>query len=142
MKECFCGCGRRAPRFRLGVRSVNRRGVQVVERLTEVERRGGRDYPELAEWFKQGEGIVATLAGVVHGEMARRSVDKQAVREWQEQGHAIAPSTRRVQAMLGRAARQSGLCSEDAVAAVARGMREHGLTAEQAIEAVARGELR
>ena len=142
MPECFCGCGRRVPRLAPRRRSVNRRGGQVVACLAEVERRGGREYPQLAEWFSEGERIAATLAGVVHGELDRRSLDDGAVREWQEKGRAIAPSQQRIEAMLGRASRLSGLSSEDAVAAVVRGMRERGLTAEEAIAAVVRRELR
>ena len=141
MTTCFCGCGRAAPRLALRMRLINRRGVRVAGLLAEVERRGGREYPELAAWFDEGEQIAAALAGVVHGEY-HRSVDDRRVRAWDAQGRAIAPSWRRMQAMLGRAARLSGLSSEDVAAAVSRGMRERGLTAEQAIEAVGCGELR
>ncbi len=142
MKDCFCGCGRRVPRFPLGIRSINRRGAQVIARLEEIERRGGREHEELAGWFAEGEDIATSLAAAVHGELDPRSLDEQAVREWQAEGRSIAPSRAQATAELGRAVRESGLSSDEAATALGRAMREQGMTAQEAIEALRRGELR
>ena len=45
------------PSFALGARSANRHGARVVACLAEVERRGGRDHPQLDAWFAEGGGL-------------------------------------------------------------------------------------
>jgi hypothetical protein len=145
-KDCFCGCGRTVPRFPLGTRAINTRGHQVVDRLRWAEEHGGRDEPELAEWFEEGDGIVATLAGAMHDEIDPRTLDERRVRQWQAAGRDLLRNQRRGQtaamADFGRAVRESGLSPDDAARALAVGMSEHDMTADQAIEALRRGELR
>lgn len=113
----------------------------MVNRIEEVERRGGRDVPELAGWFEEGDTIVSLLSGITHGERDPRSVDERAIRDWQAEGRAIAPTERQTAAMLGKAIRQSGLSTDEAAAAVSHGVNE-GMSMEEVIDALPRGELR
>jgi hypothetical protein len=140
-KNCFCGCERAVPRFPLGMRAINTRGRQVVGRIEDVERRGGRNVPELAEWFEEGDAIVALLREITHCVRDPRSVNERAIREWQADGRAIAPTARQSQALLGRAVRESGMSSDQAAVAIARGLSE-GMSMEEVIDALSRGTLR
>jgi hypothetical protein len=94
-KDCFCGCGRTVSRFPLGMRSINTRGRQVVERLvrneTALERAPvpSRDGDDIGMWFAQGDAIVRELAAVTHGEADPRLLDERYVRQWQSQGREI-----------------------------------------------------
>jgi hypothetical protein len=123
------------------MRAINTRGRQVVGRIDEVERRGGRGVAELADWFEEGDAIVALLSEVTHGDRDPRSVNERAIREWQADGRAIAPTARQAQALLGRAIRESGMSSDQAAAAIARGLGD-GMSMDEVIDALSRGTLR
>jgi hypothetical protein len=122
-KECFCGCGSRAPRFPLFIRSINKRGRQVVARLDRIEELIGRDVdePQIKQWYADGDEIVGALAEAVHGEIDPRTLDERAVRAWQADGREIERVYRMNMAKLGRAVRESGLSDEEAAEAIARG---------------------
>ena len=84
---CFCGCGREIPKFPLGIRSVNKRGALVSERLgwaTEVFGDEGRE--RFAEWFDEGEEYVDLLQMAMHGEIDPRNSDERAIRHWMTYG--------------------------------------------------------
>jgi hypothetical protein len=80
MAECFCGCGRAVSRFPLGIRTINRRGKMVSERLEWA--RAYEDDTELfrQEFFKDGSQLVAVFRTTVHGEVDPE-VDDAWVRE-------------------------------------------------------------
>lgn len=94
-KECFCGCGRKVPRFPLGMRSINTRGRQVVERLERnrdvLDAAGilGRESDEIAHWFGEGDAIVRSLSAATHGELDPNLLDEPHVRQWQARGREI-----------------------------------------------------
>jgi hypothetical protein len=44
--ECFCGCGTSIPKSPLGVRSVNKRGALVLDRLEWTKQVFGDEAPE------------------------------------------------------------------------------------------------
>lgn len=80
---CFCSCGREIPRFPLGMRSINKRGQLVAERLawgTAVLDGVGTD------WLREGEALRATLEATMHGDTDPRSLDESVVRAWQKVG--------------------------------------------------------
>jgi hypothetical protein len=86
--ECFCGCGRAIPRFPLGTRAMNKRGRLVREQLAWAQVVAG-DLEQYAEWYEEGDEIVATLAAAMHGEVDPRSVNEEWVRHWQEYGRHL-----------------------------------------------------
>ena len=124
MKQCFCGCGRTIRRFPLGLRSMNRRGKQVVDRLAFVEAHGGRDHSEFAEWLEAGNVIAAELATAVHGEADPRAIEEGEVRDWQATGREIERTVGnpRYAVICGRV-RERGLGGQE----VARGVQRGGL---------------
>jgi hypothetical protein len=123
------------------MRARNTRGRQVVDRLNAVERQSGRDAPELAEWFADGEHIASLLQQAMHGEIDAASIDERPVREWQAQGRSLSTPTHG-KAALGAAIRKSGLSPDEAASALSRAINDEGMTAEQAIHALAQGQLR
>jgi hypothetical protein len=86
--ECFCGCGRRVPRFPLGTRAINKRGRLIEQRLA-----WARDVmPNLgdaAAWAEHGDEILAGLSRTVHGEFNPRLLDEAESREWMAYGRSI-----------------------------------------------------
>jgi hypothetical protein len=86
--ECFCGCGRAIPRFPLGTRAMNKRGRLVREQLAWAQAVAG-DLEQYAEWYEEGDEIVATLAAAMHGEVDPRSVNEEWVGHWQEYGRHL-----------------------------------------------------
>jgi hypothetical protein len=122
-KECFCGCGRKAPRFPLGIRAINTRGRQVVTRVARIEQLVGRDidHAQIQQWYGDGEEIARALADAIHGEIDPRMLDESAVRAWQADGREIERVYIRNTAALGRAIRKSGLSDEEAAKAIALG---------------------
>jgi hypothetical protein len=119
---------------------MNTRGRLVAERIAYTEQHGGRDNPDLAPWFAEGEAIVSTLAGAMHGEIDPASVDERPIREWQAIGREFQKHVRRNQAELGQAVRDSGMSPEDAAQALSQAMRS-GMSAQEAVDALRRGEL-
>jgi hypothetical protein len=84
VRHCFCGCGRAVPRFPLGMRSINKRGLMVAERL---EWARAIDVPLATKtWYDQGEAALDELRSAMHGEADPRSLDESAVRHWQREG--------------------------------------------------------
>ena len=106
MKHCFCGCGRTIPRFPLGMRSVNRRGKQVSERLEFAVAHGARDTPELSEWCDEGDSLVGALTAAMHGDLDPRTLDERRVRTWQAMGRRFEALINRRYAEIGRIARR------------------------------------
>jgi hypothetical protein len=94
VKECFCGCGRTISRFPLGLRSMNRRGKQVSDRLAFVREHGfpgdtAERVPGLVDWCNDGDAIVAELAAAVHGDIDPAVVAEEPVRHWQAAGREL-----------------------------------------------------
>jgi hypothetical protein len=92
----------------LGLRTYNRRGLQVRTRLERMERprratawivehkddndatRQEQGFGAAAQdWFAEGPAIVSELAEVVHQERDPRTVSERAIREWQRQGRQL-----------------------------------------------------
>ena len=97
-KECFCGCGRRVPRFPLGIRSINTRGRQVVNRLDHnhavLSAAGiidleGETGPAVTDWFDEGQRIAEDLSLATHGELDPNLLDERSVRDWQARGREL-----------------------------------------------------
>lgn len=95
MVECFCGCGREVKRLPLGIRSINKRGQQVAERLAwsyAVLEHVPSDPSDSAgaqarkDWHDGGREILARIASSVHGDTDPRTLDESAVRDWQAVG--------------------------------------------------------
>jgi len=81
MADCFCGCGRQVSRFPLGIRTINKRGRMISERLA-----WGRAYEDDTELFRpdffhDGDQLVALLRVTVHAE-PDPEVDEAWVRSW------------------------------------------------------------
>src|SRR4051794_15571785 len=88
--DCFCGCGTRVPRFPLGMRSVNKRGELVLDRLQWARRVLGDEPPEdFDTWYEEGEEIVNAIADAMHGDRDVRELDERAIRHWQEYGRSM-----------------------------------------------------
>jgi hypothetical protein len=122
--ECFCGCGRRIPKFPLGMRSINARGKQVSDRLGLVD----GDHPHLkreneliAAWCEQGQNIRTELVAAMHGEVDARSLEERPIRDWQAEGRRIERYINQQYARLGRWARESGLSEQEVLEAIRRG---------------------
>jgi hypothetical protein len=86
--ECFGGCGLTIPRFPLGLRSINKRGKLVSERLAWAEAVADANQKS-PEWVEDGRAILAELRGAMHGEIDPRMVEEARVRHWQEYGWGI-----------------------------------------------------
>lgn len=132
MKSCFCGCGRRIPKFPLGMRSINRRGALVSQRLAETHENAG-DHPELAGWYTEGEEIVGQIQAAMHGQVDPRSLDERPVREWQRAGREIQASLDTAHGLLGKAVRESGMSPEEAASELGRLVKEEGKSPEEAM---------
>ena len=79
MAECFCGCGRQVSRFPLGIRTINKRGELVAQRLAWANAFENEDGNHVGDfelpgeegegtWLDHGTALVAMLATIVHGE--------------------------------------------------------------------------
>jgi hypothetical protein len=121
--ECFCGCGRKIPKFPLGIRSINTRGKQVTERLAFVDDwpHLKNESPEIGEWVVQGKAIVAELEAAVHGDSDPRVLEEGPIRDWQTQGRNIEGFINQHLAAFGKWAKDMGYSEEEAMAAAARG---------------------
>ncbi len=89
MKECFCGCGRTIPRLPLGVRSINKRGMLVSERLAWSIAVLPESGPNLEDWINGGHQIIYGLRQAMHGQSDPRSLDEGYVRGWMKPGQQI-----------------------------------------------------
>ena len=78
MAECFCGCGRQVSRFPLGIRTINKRGELVAQRLAWANAFENEDGKHVGDfelpgeegegtWLDHGTALVAMLATIVHG---------------------------------------------------------------------------
>lgn len=132
MKSCFCGCGRTISRFPLGMRSINRRGALVSERLATTRESAG-DHAELSGWYAEGDLILEQLKAAMHGEINPRSLDEKAVREWQRAGREIQGSLDTAYGRLGQALHASGMSPEEAAAQLGRLVKEEGRSPEEAM---------
>jgi hypothetical protein len=94
--ECFCGCGTPVPKFPLGLRSVNKRGRLVLDRLVWARHVFDDQPPEGFEhWYSEGEDIVESIADALHGEVDVRQLDERAIRHWQSYGRKMERVARR-----------------------------------------------
>jgi hypothetical protein len=125
-RECFCGCGRRIPKFPLGMRAMNKRGRQVSERLSLVEDENSHmidENEEIAAWVEAGQGFRSELVAAMHGELDPSLVAETPIREWQAEGRNIERFIKRQVAALGRWIRQEGWTPEQAIEEINRGAR-------------------
>jgi len=93
MADCFCGCGRQISRFPLGIRTVNKRGRMVAERLA-----WARAYEEDAELFRDeffadGDRLVTLFRIVLHQDFDDDD-DDPVMFEWFGRPPALYLSTR------------------------------------------------
>jgi hypothetical protein len=127
MARCFCGCDRKAP---LGRRILNLRGRLVVERLSIVEQRLGRDIdaPAIQEWYATGDDFASSLARYVHREpVDRSSMEPRDIAVWQKFGQ-------KVEREYDQAARRD-------MRRMKRRMKETGMTLDEYLAAIGRGEI-
>lgn len=87
--KCFCGCGRKIPKFPLGMRAINQRGQQVAERLAWFTDVTTGHEGAFADWIADGKWIIGDLQSAMHGETDPRSLDESVVRNWQTHGRSI-----------------------------------------------------
>jgi hypothetical protein len=102
------------------MRAINARGRQVKQRIAWAREHFG-DHEELADWYAEGDEILAGLAAACHGEIDPRSLDEGPVPEWQAEGRRLVRVQRQAMANLGRFVRDSGLSPEEFAEAYARG---------------------
>lgn len=113
--QCFCGCGRKAP---FGMRSVSKRGSIINGDLATVRMMLGRGLqsPNAEAFVHDGEILCEALAEAVHA--------------GQDPGPELEHETRGFMAFsrknfgtraFGDAARETGLSTDEAVAALAAG---------------------
>lgn len=125
-KECFCGCGRRIPKFPLGMRAMNTRGKQVSERLSLIQDDNPHmieENDEIAAWVFGGLVYKDQLAGAMHGELDPSAVEEEPIREWQAEGRNIERFVNESYARLGKWIKEEGWTPEQAAAEVKRGVR-------------------
>lgn len=69
MAECFCGCGKRVPRFPLGTRSVNKRGARHRDDVASVQKwlDLGVESPNAEAYIAECEDVMEALAAGIHG---------------------------------------------------------------------------
>lgn len=106
--DCFCGCGRTIPWYMFGLRTYNRRGLQVRLRLERMARprkatawivenpddndwaRQEYGFGAAAQgWFAEGATIVTEIAELVHQERDPQTFNERAIRDWQRQGRQL-----------------------------------------------------
>jgi hypothetical protein len=116
--RCFCGCGRKVPRFPLGVRSVNRRGRRIAKDVALIEGLldRGLQSPNAEAFVKDGHSIQAALREAVHD-----PADPGPRIEAQSRDLLRRARERFITARIGKAARRAGLSAEEAADAMARG---------------------
>ena len=92
MTECFCGCGRKVPRFPLGIRTINKRGQLVAERYDWAYPHVNEEGKHIGEfevpgeegegtWLEHGATLIAMLRTIVHGEVGEEIKDSAHVEE-------------------------------------------------------------
>lgn len=71
------------------MRSINKRGEQVADRLAYGSELIGEANPDLGDWITDGELIVSDIQAAMHGELDPRSLVERSVRNWQAYGWNI-----------------------------------------------------
>lgn len=89
---CFCGCGRPIPRTPLGLRSVNKRGRLVAERLAWLHALivaqpavGAPKHPDAAlisALLRDGDVLLEELRAAMHGKRDPRALDESHSGNW------------------------------------------------------------
>lgn len=140
--QCFCGCGKRIPKFPLGIRSINKRGQQVRDRLEWAAANGvtPASSPDLTGWFEDGHEIAQLLAGAMHGQVDPMTLDERSIRAWQAEGRSLVRQVHQRMTEMGGAFRRSGMSVEDAATALAAHVANGG-DAASAMEALRDGRL-
>jgi hypothetical protein len=90
-KACFCGCGRKVPRFPLGLRSMNTRGRLVSDRLAWFEVVVGFDgmSENIREWVEEGYQLIGELRAAMHGSVDPRELESGPSSVWLKYGRWI-----------------------------------------------------
>jgi hypothetical protein len=101
VKHCFCGCGRRIPRFPLDLRGLNERGRLISERLAWALGLGVAPAPgasasgahsaveagaNRASWADEGAAHIAQLRDAMHGVRNADSISETTSDRWQTEG--------------------------------------------------------
>ncbi len=81
MTDCFCGCGMAVPRFPFGIRTINKRGTLVSQRLAWARAYGDDEELFRPEFLKDGAQLVALFRTTVHQDLDPE-VDDEYVSEW------------------------------------------------------------
>ena len=103
MKHCFCGCGRRIPRFPRDLRGMNKRGREISERLAwaldlAIAPAPGASAPRIgavqagadrAQWAKEGFSHLAELRDAIHGARPSDSVPESPSERWLAEGQYL-----------------------------------------------------
>lgn len=93
---CFCGCRSEIPKFPLGMRSLNKGGRNVKDRLEYTRLLLGDEDPDhLADWLDEGDLWVNVIAAAMHRDIPPASVsaqDKSAIADWLSFGRKIQKS--------------------------------------------------
>lgn len=116
--RCFCGCGRRAPRFPLGLGSINTRGRRIGKDVALIEMllATGLQSPNAEAFVEDGHAILSELAEAVHTRTdPGRDVETES-REFMRRTRE-----RFLSARIGQAAGRAGLKGDEAAHAMARG---------------------
>jgi hypothetical protein len=104
------------------MRSINRRGKQVSDRLGfVVEWVPNPSETEMFMWMDEGQEIKAELAAAMHGEIDPATLDEPRIREWQATGRYLETEIKRRIAALGKQVRRSGMSADEAAQEMARG---------------------
>lgn len=116
--RCFCGCGQRVPRFPLGLRSINKRGLRIAKDVALIEDLLGRGLqsPNAVAFVEDGHVIEAELAEAVHARDDPGPQVEAASRDLMRRTRE-----RFLEVRIGQAARRAGLSAEEAAVGIATG---------------------
>jgi hypothetical protein len=133
MPRCFCGCGRKVPRFPLFIRSANNLGQDVAERLSWAQ--AVMDDKLDAEWAAEGQAHLEALRDATHGITHPREVENSALSRWLGYGRQIEVLAIEVGAPgINVWLRKPGAFE----GAMGRWIQESGLSTEQAAQELSR----
>src|SRR5690349_17893976 len=95
-KECFCGCGREIPFGRR--RIANKAGAQYARDLALcrglIERDAQRaDDADLRQIVSEGDRWMPDVTAVVHGDVDRKDIDRDAIHAWWKRAFAYRKDT-------------------------------------------------
>lgn len=116
--RCFCGCGRKVPRFPLGLRSVNKRGRRIAKDVALIEGLlgSGLRSPNAEAFVEDGHGIEAKLAEAVHARTDPGPGTEAESRDFMRRARE-----RFIVGRIGHAAKRAGLSADEAGDAMADG---------------------